>query len=328
VNGPALHPTPCAVVGAGGFGRLHALTLQRLPEARLVGIVDRSPLALAELPESLAAIDRWTDINEALRHCEAHLWVVATPTPTHVALAEALLRQGKVVLVEKPLAMHVAEAQRLAPLVREESSNLLVGHVALFGSEFRQLQAEARARAPIAYLDAARHRPTTALAQYPDDTPLYLTMVHDLYLVDALMQGVEPCVMEARYHRTADGHVDLVLARLEWPGGGVGRFAASFMTPAGMPADGYNRLEVFGEGWAARICDNPRPLTVWGDRAEWPLGLDLLADGTHACGILAEELRHACAVTQGREPVMQGLRFADALRIQNWLARLEASAAG
>jgi len=47
----------------------------------------------------------------------------------------------------------------------------------------------------------------------------------------------------------------------------VASFAASYLTPAGMPPRGFDRMEVFGAGWAARISPNPRPIEVWGERA-------------------------------------------------------------
>jgi hypothetical protein len=93
-----------------------------------------------------------------------------------------------------------------------------------------------------------------------------------------------------------------------------------------MPGDGFDRLEVFGADWAARLELNPRPLTVWADRAEWPLALDIADDPAAPSGWLAEELRHFCRVVRGQASVPFGARYEDGLRLMAWLERLEQSA--
>jgi hypothetical protein len=93
-----------------------------------------------------------------------------------------------------------------------------------------------------------------------------------------------------------------------------------------MPPDGFDRLELFGRGWAAQLRLNPQPLEIWAERAEWPLALDICADPAAPSGWLAEELRHFCRVVRGQAEIPLGARYADALRIQHWLERLESSA--
>jgi predicted dehydrogenase len=151
-------------------------------------------------------------------------------------------------------------------------------------------------------------------------------MVHDLYLAYALTGGAEPRRVAARLHPRAGGGFDLALGEIEWDRA-WGSFTASFLTPPGMPADGFDRFEVFGEGWAARLSLNPQPLELWGDRAEWPMALDIDDDPARPSGWLAEELRHFCRVVRKRAQVPLGARYHDALRIQEWTDQLECSAA-
>src|SRR5437660_266465 len=88
-------------------------------------------------------------------------------------------------------------------------------------------------------------------------------------------------------HFTAEGACDLVLAQLRWPDGLLGSFAASFMTPEGMATNGFDLLEVFGDGWAARTHSNPRPIEVWDDRARWPMALEIRTDPSGPTGMMA-----------------------------------------
>ena len=81
-----------------------------------------------------------------------------------------------------------------------------------------------------------------------------------------------------------------------------------------------------GKGWAARLHPNPRPIEVWDDRANWPMMLEIRTDPMSPSGMMAEELRCFCRVVRGLEPVPVGATYQDAVQVQRWLDRLEASA--
>ena len=321
-----IDPVRVAVVGVGNFGRLHARTLAGLAEAELVGVIDANARAVDTLRQSLPDVRAWANVDEALRDPNVEAFVIATPTGSHVPIARKALKSKRAVLLEKPLSGDVASARSLAPLVARDSSNFMMGHIVLFAPEFRRLLSEAQRRGPVRYFHAVRHRPTSHVDDYPDDNPLRLTMVHDLYLALALTGGAEPQRMRGRLRRRRDGRVDLALAEVDWPDV-WGSFTASFMTPPGMPRDGFDRFELFGDGWAARLSLNPQPIEVWSDRAEWPMALDIDDDPAAPSGWLAEELRHFCRVVRGTAPVPIGARYEDALKIQGWIEALEQSAA-
>src|SRR5262245_30454374 len=323
-----IEPVKIGVVGLGRFGRLHALTLSGLAEAQLVGLVARRQASLDALARELPGVPGWTDLDRAIAESGAEAWIVACTTSDHVSVATKLLAAGKAVLLEKPIADNLSDARRLEPLVRPDSRNLMLGHIVLFSSEFQQLRDEARQRGPIACIDCVRHRPATIVAEFPGENPLHAVMVHDLYAAQALLERVEPVHFSAQYHRTASGAIDLALAQLQWPNGAVASFAASYLTPVGMPPRGFDRTEVFGEGWSARINPNPRPLEVWGTQAEWPLGLEIRAGAAGATGMMAEELRCFCRVVRGVQPVPAGATYADALQVQSWMERLDTAAQG
>ena len=309
------------VVGVGNFGRLHALTLAGLAETELVAMVDSNEARLAEVSRELPGIPVWTDLNETLREVEAEAWVIATSTESHVPVAEQILSAGGHVLIEKPLAESLAAAQRLEPY----GNRIMLGHILLFAAEFRQLLQQVKQRGPLHYLNLERHRPTTTWDYYRE-SPFRLTMVHDLYLAFALVGGEEPARISGRLRVREDGRLDLAKAHLEWPGGVWASLTASYLTPPGMSFDGFDRLEVFGQGWAGQVRLNPQPLQVWAARAEWPLALNIFADPSAPSGWLAEELRHFCRVVRGQAAPPLGARYKDALQIQRWLEWLETSA--
>jgi predicted dehydrogenase len=173
---------------------------------------------------------------------------------------------------------------------------------------------------------AARHRPAGIGALFPGETPFSLTMVHDLYVACALMGGQEPVQLCAQMRSSAGGESDLAMAELRWPDDVWGSFTATFLTPKGMSEEGFDVLEVFGDGWAARLRLNPQPIEIWADRQHWPIGLNIYDDPRSPSGWLAEELRHFCRVVRGAAEVPLGARYSDAVQVLRWIEILERSA--
>ncbi len=321
--------TRVGVIGLGTWGPKHAATLFGLPEADLVAVVDTDPARLAALDGGpLADIPRYDDVTRALDESGAEAWVVASPTATHVPFAKEILGRGLSVLLEKPIASTLAEAETLAPFVKEDSSNILLGHSYVYGSEFLELQAAVKARGAPTFIDCIRHRPLFLRDRFSGESPFHLLMVHDLYLLIALLGRKDPVEYSAQVHRGPTGGHDVTLAQLRFEDGLLVSLTASFITPDGMPGDGYDRMEVYGEGWAVRIEPNPRPIEVYDDKKTWPLELELRPDPAAPTGLLAEAQRRFLRVIRGEAEVPVGPSFHDAMRVQRWLERLVESANG
>ena len=296
-------------------------------EGELVALVSRRQESIDAVAKELPGVPSWTDLSRAIEESKAEAWVIAATTASHVPIAKVLLAAGKKVLLEKPISEDLAEARTLASFVQPDSSNLMLGHIVLFNSEFQQLREEAAKRGPITYIDCVRHRPASIVKKFPGENPLYAAMVHDLYAVQALLGSQEPAKFTAQYHRTPNHEIDLATAQLQWKDGPVATFAASYLTPDGMPPRGFDRMEVFGTGWSARISPNPRPIEVWDEaRSSWPLPLEIRAAASGATGMMAEELRCFCRVVRRRQAVPPGATFADCLQVQEWMDKLHAAA--
>jgi predicted dehydrogenase len=322
VSRRAREPLSVGVIGFGSFGRLHALTLDGIAEAELVAIVDSNRSRLAEAQGLLPEVARFPSLEQALVESEAEAWIVASATSSHVRIAEQLLEAGHFVLVEKPLAGSLDEAEGLRPFLAADSNKLMMGHIVLFNSEFRALAGEVRKRGPLSAITCVRHRPANTRVLYPGEDPFHLLMVHDLYSVLSLVERREPVAFSAQRRIGDDGVTELVLAQLAWDDGIIASFTASFLTPEGMETDGYDRMEVFGRGWASRIEPNPRPIAVWDDRRRSPLTLEISTDRDGVSGMLAEELRCFCRVARGELPVPVGASYEDAVTIEWWITKL------
>jgi predicted dehydrogenase len=103
-------PVRFGILGCGGIGRWHAKTIRSLPELALVAVADSDPAARGRAADAFQA--RACTPEEILERPEVEALSVCTPPHTHVGLIEAAARAGKHVLVEKPLALNLPEADR------------------------------------------------------------------------------------------------------------------------------------------------------------------------------------------------------------------------
>jgi predicted dehydrogenase len=130
------------VAGLGNMGRSHALAYHRDPRFEIVGLVNRSP---ADLPEALRRYPVTGDFHEALGRLKPDLACIATYTDSHTDYAVAAMEAGAHVFVEKPLAMSVADAERVVRTAAATGRKVVVGYILRHHPSWQRLVAEARA---------------------------------------------------------------------------------------------------------------------------------------------------------------------------------------
>jgi predicted dehydrogenase len=129
-----------AVFGAGHWGPNLIRNFHNHQASEVTWVVDRDEARLALTRSRYPEIQVTTDAAHALADPDVDAVVVATPTTTHYALALKSLQAGKHVLVEKPMATRLAEAEELCELAERNGRVLMVGHVFLFNSAIRRVK--------------------------------------------------------------------------------------------------------------------------------------------------------------------------------------------
>lgn len=313
-------PVRVGVIGLGQFGSLHAETLLRLPGAELAALVDSNLEAASVKARRWGGVPVFATLGELVAARMVDAVIVATRADSHLHLAEEALQAGLHVLVEKPLAHSAAEIRAFQTRLRKCPAVIMVDHLCLFHSLIAPL-IERLGETGFRALNFTRHRPESIGGRFPDDHPIQLTMVHDLYVASRLMDGAEPMGFQAMHSRNAAGRVDMSWASLRWADGRTATFQCHMMLPEGAPAEGWDCLEVFGEDFYSRVVTNPAPWTWTSSKTSWPVNLEI-DDGR---GMLAELLQSFLLACEGRA-VTKGCRVEDALQIQNWTERLIALA--
>jgi predicted dehydrogenase len=252
------------VVGVGVFGRNHARVYRELEQqgepVRLMGVVDPN-LDRADAVAREFGCRSFGSVEQMLTtHSEVRAASVAAPTIHHLEVSRALMKSGIDVLVEKPLAASLAEAEELVKMAASHNRIAQVGHLERFNPAVR---------ATIPLLSQPMffevHRLSVFTPRSLDIDVVLDLMIHDL---DIVLSFVNSPVREVRAVGLPilSGKVDIANVRLEFDSGCVANFTASrvstervrklrFFQPSQYISIDYGRQEVL-------------VFTVGGDRAK------------------------------------------------------------
>src|SRR5438094_4793765 len=207
-----------AVVGTGEFGRNHARVYRELDGVELVGVFDENPERAATVAAEFQTLVL-TRIEELPGRAEAAS--VAVPTVAHAEVGCRLLGMGLDVLVEKPMAVNLAEADALLHAAKKNGRILQVGHVERFNPAV--LAVEPIINRPLFF---EVHRLGVFTPRSLDVDVIYDLMIHDLDILLALVKEMVTEVKAVGIPVLTD-KVDIAHARLEFAGGAVANVTAS-----------------------------------------------------------------------------------------------------
>ena len=205
------------IAGAGHFGRFHALKVAANPRARLAGLFDPDPARAALVGREAGAPA--LAFGALLAACDA--LIVAAPAEAHHALAAAGLRAGRHVLIEKPIASTLVQADELAGLAGAAGLVLQVGHLLRYSAEHRAISS--RITRPL-YIEASRIAPYKPRGT--DVSVILDLMIHDLDLVLALVDSPIQSV-DAVGAAVSSANEDIANARVRFANGCVAAITAS-----------------------------------------------------------------------------------------------------
>lgn len=208
-----------AVLGAGHFGRFHALKAAKGPRTELVAVHDADAARAAAVAAEAGAPAM--GLEAAIAAADAV--IVAAPTRFHFALGQAVLQAGRHLFMEKPIAATLAEADALAALAAARGRVLQVGHIERFSAAFRAVVAAPGREQALSWeaVRAAPFRPRSL-----DVSVVLDLMIHDIDLVLTLA-GEEPEAVEAVGARVMSDHPDFAVARFRFPSGRAAVITAS-----------------------------------------------------------------------------------------------------
>lgn len=206
------------VLGAGHFGRFHALKVAGSARAVLAGLYDPDGARAEKVGREAGGVPA-LGLEALLAGSDAV--IVAAPADAHYGLTAQALEAGRHVLVEKPIAATLAQASALAGLARARGLVLQVGHLLRYSAEHRAISS--RITRPL-YIEATRIAPYKPRGT--DVSVILDLMIHDLDLVLALVDSPIAGV-DALGAAVSSPFEDIANARVRFENGCVAGITAS-----------------------------------------------------------------------------------------------------
>ncbi|HEY7792110.1 MAG TPA: Gfo/Idh/MocA family oxidoreductase [Vicinamibacterales bacterium] len=268
-----------AAIGVGYLGRHHARLLADLDGVQLAAVVDTNRARAEEIAAASGA-RACTDYHDVLGEVDAV--TVAAPTERHAEIAIACLSRGIPVLVEKPMARSLDEADRMIAAAARGGVPLAVGHTERFNPAVEA--ARPLLRGP-RFIEV--HRLGTFPERSLDIDVVFDLMIHDLDVALSLTHD-EVVAVEAVGVPVLTGRVDIANARLRFAGGCIANLTASrisrdrvrkirFFQPEAYISIDYAAQKL--EHWRLVRGDGARPSIEGGDvevKQEEPLRRELM----------------------------------------------------
>lgn len=306
-----------AVIGAGVIGKTHIERALRHADVELAAICDTAPAA--EALARAAAVPWYRSVEELLDKANPRGAVIATPNATHAPIAVRCLDAGVAVVVEKPIADTLEQAQAICDAARRSGQAAIVGH------QRRHNPVARRARELV--VSGALGRPVCATAlctwykppeyfaaawrREPGGGPVLINLIHDIDLLRFLFG--ELASVQALTSSAIRGYAveDTVAVGLAFRNGALGTVTVSdtAVAPwnwdlAAGEAERFPRQDVnshYLSGTEASLTLPRLELWRYQGRKGWEDPIAAERAALHAACPYAEQLRHFRAVIEGRE---------------------------
>ncbi len=309
--------TRVAVIGAGNWGRNHVRTLAGLPQADLVAVCDTDGGRREAVGRQYPTVKTTDNIGEALDLAEAA--VIATPAAYHPEHAHAAIERGMPLLVEKPFALSVREAEAMAELADKNNVPVVVGHLLIYHAAVEHLKKLIGAGdlGELYYLYSQR----VNLGQVrPDENALWSFGPHDAAIAVELL-GAAPVSVSAHGNSYLQrGIEDVVFMMLEFSSGVIAHVQMSWLDPhkeRRLTVVGSKKMVVFDDMQIReklkiydKGVDRPPEYSSYGESLAIREG-DIAIPRIPNAEPLGAELRHFVAVASGSEnsrtPALNGV---------------------
>ncbi|THF73831.1 Gfo/Idh/MocA family protein [Cohnella fermenti] len=326
------------VIGTGRFGRLHLKVLSRLPEVRIAALsdTDRGALEEAGAQFGISSHNLYDDPLMLIMDPDIDAVDIVSDESSHGPLILSALRNGKHVIVEKPLCVMEPQAREIAQASRDSGKLVLVGQISRFGQPYRMIKraVDEGRLGKVAAIRAKRNFSRSWFEAFGNRIhPVYESGIHEIDLV--VWYANSRCTEVSAFERKAAGYryPDVFSALLAFENGIVASIDSSWLLPRGAPRNLVENLEldgtidaeieVIGEAGTARYQLAHPGFNIWTseetlypDAMLWPL-----EEEERVGGAIAAELTHFVhSILAGRpssvmplEESVQAIRIADAI---------------
>ncbi len=299
----------CGVIGLGMMGQRHARIWHELPQTRLVSVHDLVPARADELAGAFGVTAR-ASIDDLVSDPAIDIVSVCTDDQSHVESCVSAARAGKHVLVEKPIATSVADADTMISACDAAGVKLMTGHCVRFDPRYavaQQAIADGKTGDIVQVFGRRNNIVDSGRRIGPRASVAFFLGVHDIDIMRWFTgSDITRVYAESASKVLADIPTeDTIFTLMKFANGAVGCLETCWVVPTGVPNTLDARLEVVGTEGRVAVRVGDESLDVAGhDRATRPdvaYG-PLMLDAQH--GALRTQLEHFADCVAGDRPPM------------------------
>jgi 2-hydroxy-4-carboxymuconate semialdehyde hemiacetal dehydrogenase len=303
------------VAGQGAFGQKHLDALKRIADAEVVSLVGGNQDATAEVAKKYG-IPHWTgELSEGIKRADAV--ILTTPTKMHRSQGEQVMRAGRNVLIEIPIADSVEDSERLVQIQKETGVVAMAGHVRRFNPSHQWIHKRIeKGELKIQQMDVQTYffrRRNMNAAGKPRSWTDHLLWHHACHTVDLFHHQTGEVTSDC-YAVQGPQHPELKIAMdmgivMKVPSGAICTLSLSFNNDG--PLGSFFRY----------ICDNGTYQAYYDDLADGKKNpVDLSKVDVSMDGIEIEDREFVAAIREKREPKSSLTQVLPCMRV---LGRLE-----
>ena len=310
------------VIAAGQMGQRHANVYRQLPEVQLRAVADLN-LQAAHAAADPAGAAAYADWRELLDRDDIQAVSICLPDWDHRDAVIAAAEAGKHILLEKPLAIDIADADDMVAAVKSAGITLLVGHTLHFDPRYAMPLEDFRRGAigDIIHVYARRNNPIASAEKFEGNTTvLQFLGIHDIeYVLSMLDEPVVRVTAESHQVLATDlGIDDAVFTLVKFASGAVASFEHAWTLPAQTYRALDARLDAVGTKGMIRIdCAPATSMTIGqSSRSKPTIRGTARHFGTDYVGAIFHEVKHFVdCVRTGKEPAVKLRHAHEAVRV-------------
>ena len=310
------------VLGVGLIGRLHARVYRELSNAELVGVADQAADTCRRVAEELGTT-AYGSLRDMLESASLDAVSICVPDSFHVDPAVAAAEAGVNLLVEKPLARTVTDANRIVAACRSGGVRLMVAHLLQFDPRYAVLRDRIRSGelGEVLHMYAKRHNPNGIAERLKSRTSmLFYVGIHDIEMVNCYAGSlpVEVFAQKVEKKNATFGTQDFIVLSVRYRSGAIANFNFSWALPTTFPGGIFSQTEVVGTDGAGYVSVLDQGTTVVTDKSgvEYPDTLHWPEVNGRIGGDLRDEIQHFVTATLERTDYVVSTESAiDAIRV-------------
>ncbi len=219
-----------AIIGYGYWGPNLVRNFSMANDCSVVCVVDSRIDRLIEVKKNYPNIITTSNINDVFNNKDIDAIVIATPVFTHFDLAKKALENGKHVLLEKPMASSVAEAEQLIEIATKQNKILMVDHTFLYTGAVQKMKKmiDDNEIGHIKYFDSTRIN--LGLFQ-PDVNVLWDLAPHDISILNYLKPEKPYSVQATGISHTNNGIENIAFLTINYQSDFIAHFNCSWTSP-------------------------------------------------------------------------------------------------